>query len=67
MDVRGDEERGAADAAWAPPRLHPVTLHALDELHRRRRDRVHAAPEAQAVSEAVDVEAGVDGPIWSAE
>lgn len=62
MDMRRNEEGGAADASGAAAGLDPVALHALDELQRGLRDAPHALLEVEPRSKAVHVETRVYGP-----
>ena len=63
VDVRRDEEGGAADPGGPPPGLHPVALHRRHQPQRRRRHGGHRArAQPQPVREPVQIQTGVDGP-----
>ena len=56
-----DENRGAAETVWAPPRRNPGTVHGLEKSGRVLHDIVTIGPaEAQAIAEAPDEEAWID-------
>ena len=69
VDVACDEDGCPADAAGAPPGLHPVSFHALDQPQRRVLDRIHSlvagtSHAIQLANKALQEQAGVHRPAY---
>ena len=62
MHMGSDVQRSSADAGGTPPSLHPVPLHAGHQPQRSACDLCKLLPHPQAISKAVQVQAGVHRP-----